>query len=267
MKIFDIDSLRTILLRVGLLGISALMSHTALACPKINSDPVHTIGDAPIPGSYGEKVFFCQQSFPTKALSYKFDESTLVTGGSQSISMGNTIQTSSLTNSIDLSGFSPNGLDINTNIGNLTLFFPSSGGYNNSPSLFNFYTKIAYASSCLSAPRGGDQFNLIKKYLRDNPNIFTLVGQTSAAQSVNSPGSDIVKFSSAELINKTNPSQKITADVILYHANQNLSNPTFETGFLLPKYCWFGVGARVEIKDTNLTNAGNYDLQLGVNVK
>lgn len=243
------------------------ISLQAVACPNITSDPVNNIGRAPIPGTYGELVFFCKQEFAPATLTFKPSSESLVAGGSQAISMGNTTQISPLTRSIQLQGFTPSNLNINLSSSNLTAFFPSSGGYQNSPSLFNFYTKIAYGSNCSSAPRGGNQFALMKKYLRDNPNIFTLVGQTTLPQRVDTPAQDIVTFKDAQLINKSNPTQKIIADITLYHANTNVTDASFSTGFLLPAYCWLGVGARINLKNMNLSNTGNYDLTLAVNIQ
>ncbi|WP_156819034.1 hypothetical protein [Psychrobacter lutiphocae] len=254
-------------LKLAGLILTGICSQTALACPNITSDPANNVGRVSIPGSYPETVFFCKQNFAPTNLTFKPNPNTILPGGSQSISMGSTVQTFPIQSSIQLQGFTPSNLNINLNTGNLSALFPNSGGYKNSPSLFNFYTKIAYVSSCLSAPRGGNQYELLKNYLRDNPNIFTLIGQSSAPQRVNSSPQDIVVFKNAQLINQNNPAQKIIADVTLYHANQNVADAFFNTGFLLPKYCWLGVGARVDLKNMNLSNTGNYDITIAVNTQ
>ena len=235
------------------------------ACPDINTDPTENVGAVPIPGTYSETVFFCKQNFSPTTLTFTPSPETIVAGGSQTISMGNTTQTLSLTQSIQLPGFTPSNLNINLNTGTLTAFFPNSGGYKNSPSLFNFYTKVAAISRCDSAPRGGNQFELMKRYLRDNPNIFTLVGQTSLPQRADT-AQDIVKFKDAQLINRSNPTQKIIADVTLYHANTNVVDASFQTT-IFPRYCWLGVGARIDLKNMNLSSTGNYDLTLAVNTQ
>lgn len=255
------------LLTIAGLVVAGTCSQAALACPDINSDPANNVGSVNIPGTYAETIFFCKQSFPSTNLTFKPDPNKILAGGSQAISMGSTTQTFPIQRSIQLKGFTPSNLNINLSTGKLSALFPNSGGYKNSPSLFNFYTKIAYASSCTSAPRGGNQYELIKNYLRDNPTIFTLVGQSSSARRVDGSSQDIVVFKDAQLINKSNPTQKIIADVTLYHANQNVTNAVFGTGFLLPQYCWFGVGARVDLKDMNLSNTGNYDLTIAVNTQ
>ena len=235
------------------------------ACPDINTDPSENVGAVPIPGTYSETVFFCKQSFSPTTLTFKPNPESIVAGGSQTVSMGNTAQTLPLQQSIQLSGFTPSNLNINLNTGTLTALFPNSGGYKNSPSLFNFYTKVAATSRCNSAPRGGNQYELIKKYLRDNSNIFTLVSQTSLPQRVDT-AQDIVKFKDAQLINRSNPTQKIIADVTLYHANTNIADASFQTS-IYPRYCWLGVGARIDLKNMNLSNTGNYDLTLAVNTQ
>ncbi|SUD91509.1 hypothetical protein [Psychrobacter phenylpyruvicus] len=255
-------------LRLAILATTSFIGQAALAaCPDISSDPLDNVGRVNIPGSYPETVFFCKQNFASANLTFSPNPNTILPGGSQVISMGSKTQTSPIQQNIQIQGFIPNNLNINLNSGNLSALFPSSGGYKNSPSLFNFYTKIAYASSCLSAPRGGNQYDLLKNYLRDNPNIFTLIGQSSVPQRLDNSPQDIVIFKNAQLINKNNPNQKIIADITLYHASQNVSDAFFETGFLQPKYCWLGIGARVDLKNMNLSNTGNYDLTLAVNTQ
>lgn len=255
-------------LRLAILATTGFIGQVALAaCPDISSDPQQNVGQVNIPGWLtNETVYFCKQDFSPNALTFKPDPNTILPGGSQVISMGNKTQTSPIQQNIQIQGFTPNNLNINLNSGNLSALFPSSGGYKNSPSLFNFYTRIAYLSSCTSAPRGGNQYDLLKNYLRDNPNIFTLVGQSSSPQRVNSSPQDIVVFKDAQLINKSNPAQKVIADVTLYHANQNVTDTSF-TPNLLSRYCWLGVGARVDLKSMNLSNTGNYDLTIAVNTQ
>lgn len=253
-----------LLLRISLLGLAGFASNTAMACAYIQNDPRENVGSAPISGTYAEPILFCKQSFPDSSLTYASDSDSIVAGGSQVISMANTVQQYPLSNTVNLSGFTPSNLDINLNSGALSINYPKSDGYAGSPSLFNFYTTIWSINQCDSAPRGGNQYELVKKHLRDNPSIFTLVGQISLPQRVDTT-QDIVKFKGAQLINRSNPTQKIIADVTLYHANGS-NNSTIPTG-LFKKYCWLGVGARVEINNIDLKNAGDYDLTIAINVQ
>lgn len=78
---------------------------------------------------------------------------------------------------------------------------------------------------------------------------------------------DIITFKDVEFQSESNPSVNITGNLTLYHANKNNTNSTIETGWLLKKYCWVGVGARVDINDIALTHAGDYDLTVAVNVQ
>lgn len=65
---------------------------------------------------------------------------------------------------------------------------------------------------------------------------------------------------------KSNPAQKVIANVTLYHANQNVTDTSFAPN-LLARYCWLGVGARVDLKSMNLSNTGNYDLTIAANTQ
>ena len=93
-----------------------------------------------------------------------------------------------------------------------------------------------------------------------------MVGQSSSPQRVNSSPQDIVVFRDAQLINKSNPAQKVIANVTLYNANQNVTDTSFAPN-LLARYCWLGVGARVDLKSMNLSNTGNYDLTIAANTQ
>ena len=87
-----------------------------------------------------------------------------------------------------------------------------------------------------------------------------MVGQSSSPQRVNSSPQDIVVFRDAQLINKSNPAQKVIANVTLYQDTSFAPN-------LLARYCWLGVGARVDLKSMNLSNTGNYDLTIAANTQ
>lgn len=258
-----------LLVRISLLGLTGFGSYTAMACAYIQSDPGDRIGSAPIPGTYPEPILFCKQSFPDSSLTYAPEPDSIVAGGSQVISMGNTVQQYPLSNTVNLSGFTPNNLNINLNSGALSIDYPNSGGYAGSPSLFNFYTRIAYFSSCSASPRGGDQFKLMTRYLRNNGSSIFAISNYNGIETVpeSSTSLDIITFKNAQFQSQSNPSHNITGDVTFYHANRNNNNSTIGTGWLGKKYCWLGVGARVDINNIDLKYAGDYDLTVAVNVQ
>ena len=260
-----------LLLKISLLGLTGFSSHTAMACAYIQSNPGNgdNVGLAPVPGTYPEPILFCKQSFPDSSLTYAPNPDSIVAGGSQVISMGNTVQHYPLSNSVNLSGFTPRNLNINLNSGALSIDYPNSDGYAGSPSLFNFYTTVSYYRNCSTTPRGGDQFKLITSYLRNNGSSIFEISNYNSIETVpeNSAGLDIITFKDVKFESESNTNINITGDLTLYHANKNNSNSTIGTGFWGHKYCWLGVGARVDINNIDLKNAGDYDLTIAVNVR
>ena len=255
-----------LLLKISLLGLTGFGSHTAVACAYIQSNPGQDVGSAPIPYSlFPEPILFCKQSFPNSSLTYTPDPDSIVAGGSQVVSMTNTIQQYPLSNTVNLSGFTPSNLDINLNSGALSINYPNSGGYLGSPSLFNFYTNVL--GTCENAFRGGNQFKLITRYLRNNGTNIFMISSASDIETVpeNSNSLDIIRFKNVKFQSQSNPRHNITGDVTLYHANKN-NNSTIPTGSS-KKFCWVGVGARVNINNIDLKNAGDYDLKVAVNVQ
>lgn len=255
-----------LLLKIGLLGLTGFGSYTAMACPYIQTNPKEDVGSAPIPYSlFPEPILFCKQSFPDSSLTYAPDPNSIVTGGSQVISMGNTVQQYPLSNSVNLSGFTSSNLNINLNSGALSINYPNSGGYLGSPSLFNFYTNVL--GTCEKAFRGGNQFKLITRYLRNNGSKIFAISGASEIETVpeNTNSLDIIRFKGVKFQTESNPRHNITGDVTLYHANKN-NNSTILTG-TSKKFCWIGVGARVDINNIDLKNAGDYDLTVDINVR
>lgn len=242
------------LLKAGIMTLAGLLGQSALAkCPEITTLAPEIIGNVGTVNISGipERILFCKQEFKESALSYKPDPSDIVEGGSQKISMGSTIQTFPLDMSINLSGFTPSELNLKNST--LTADFPNVGGSGGSPSLFNFYTNLA-VDNCLNAPRGGNQYNLIKEHLRSQAKRFQSGGKRGVRDD-DTPNS-IARIKDVT-ISSNQGGAPLIADIIFYHANST-GAPSFNT--FSRTYCWVGVGAKMEIKIDNLEsiNAGDY---------
>ena len=265
----NIMSLQKHILQVCILTTAGLFTRLAFAaCPAIDSDLAQTVGEINLP-LYNEKLLYCKQEalYNSNALTLKADPELLLPGGNQAISMGTTIQTQPLSNSINLSGFTPSSLDLNTGTIALSATLPNKNGAYGSPSLFNFYTKVI-GNNCNSAVRGGNQYVLMKNYLRTHPNVFrinTAGTITSFPTSDNNADRNIIKITNAQLRNSNVPNQFVTADITLYHVNYGIEPTAFKDRNSIYRYCWLGVAVQLDIKNMNLNSAGSYDINIDVN--
>ena len=246
------------LLKIGLTVMAGFIGQTALAaCPDtedINiTDPANRVGTA-----NGSSVYFCKQIFPNSSLIFAPTERQLLNGGSQAISRGNTIQSFPLSNRVDLMGFNVANLAFNQ----LSANFPNTNGAFGSPSLFNFYIR--------SSDRNDDckgEYQTIKSFLRNNPNVFQLNPSFSSIAQDATSNTSIVKVKDAKLKSTMDPTKDLIANIDLYYANPT-EGQYFTGGTIFNRYrdCWFGVGTRVTLNPNNsdLEYAGSYDLQIGV---
>lgn len=229
-------------------------------CPEINSysdADIKTLNNASTINTYGQTIYFCKQEFSAPSLAYLPTATELLTGGSQALSQGSTQRNSPVLSSINLAGFTPSSLNLNT----ITAYLPNNDGIYNSPSLFNFYTRIPSTRTCDNY-NGQNQYMFIKNYLRANASIFqsTASGkQTGIADSTMT--TSIAKISNALLVNANN--KTIPATIEFYHANDS-TGQVFSRGS--DRYCWLGVGTKLTINSNtaNLTSAGNYKASLAV---
>lgn len=243
----------SIITLVGLLGQSALA-----ACPDART---FTVEDQIVGTSNGQTIYFCKQDFLDNELAFEPTNGELLTGGNQVISRGSTIQTQPLSNSVNLAGFNVANLAFNT----LSANYPNQNGQFGSPSLFNFYTSIFVLSSCNGSLFARNQYTLMKDYLRANPSVFQTIPQTGIT-STNNTGNGIAKITQAKLRSNIDPTKELTADIFINQVNG--SNPRdFTSG--LTRYCWLGVGTTLNINPNNgsLKYAGDYQLQMGVNIQ
>lgn len=209
----------------------------------------------------GRTIYFCKQDFANSLLSFEPSETQLVTGGSQVISQGNTIQSVPISNrTVDLAGFSPNALNFNA----LSSNFPTSGGNYDIMSLFNFYTRIPSFSSC-NDYFGQDQFDTIINYLKANPNTFNASSQGQSVTAVASnTGNNIAKIDNMVISHDTLSGSAITSDITFYHANAGRTGQWFTRSPY--RYCWVGVSTKMDIdtNNSNLKNSGNYSVTVSV---
>lgn len=245
----------------GILGLVAL-SQTQLsfaACPAVNSyldADVKNVNDWR--NRRGRTIYFCKQDFPQNTLSLDVQDADLVSGGSQSITQGATVQTGDLSvGSIDFTGFTPSALSLNQISGD----FPNVNGQFGSPSLYNFYSHIGISSDCRKY-RGKDQYERILTYLRQNANIFQASSSGVQTGVADASGNNIARINDAVLVHQTT-GDTITADIVFYHANAGMAGQYF-TRF--SRYCWVGVGARIEMdgQTAGIDNAGDYVVNVGV---
>lgn len=247
------------LLKVGIMTLAGLLGQSALAaCPKITTFGPEIIGNVGTVNISGipERILYCKQDFSKPQLSYEPKQTDIVPGGSKTVSMGSIEQIFPLNRSIDLLGFTPTDLKLNDSA--LSASFPNEGGLGGSPSLFNFYTNLA-VDNCLNAPRGGNQYNLIKEHLRNNADRFRANSTQKGVRDDDTPNS-IARIKDVTISSNQGGSPLI-ADIIFYHANP-MDAPSFNT--LTRTYCWVGVGAKMEIKSLENVNAGDYVVDIGV---
>ena len=206
----------------------------------------------------GKKIYFCKQEFPDQALVFAPSRTDLVNGGSQVISKGNTAQTFPLANSIDLTGFNVGNLNFNS----LSANYPNVDGQFGSPSLFNFYLKTNSNDDCTG------QYPVIRNYLRNHPEIFQTIPTSGTATSDSSSTSSIAKISPAKLKSNIDPTKELTADIYFYHANAGRGGQYFTVDGpgVQDRYCWVGVGTRIQIQANNssLRYSGGYKVSVGV---
>ena len=209
-------------------------------------------------------IYFCKQDFPNSALIFKPTNDELITGGNRAISRESTIQIQPLSNSINLAGFNIGNLAFNT----LSANYPNENGQFGSPSLFNFYTRISILAlnGCNGFLLSDNQYTLMKDYLRANPSIFQTIPQ-SGISSANNAGNGIAKITGAKLKSTIDPTKELTADLFINQVNANTTQ-SFTSG-LSTRYCWLGVGTTLSINpnDISLKYAGDYQLQMGVNIQ
>lgn len=259
-KIFPTVSYQKLLLKMGITALVGLLGQTALAaCPDTDginitaaANRVSPIGSTPI-------IYFCKQSFADNTLRFAPTETQLLTGGSQVISKGSTIQSFPLSNSANLTGFNVANLALNQ----LSANFPNTNGNFGSPSLFNFYIRsLDTNDSCTG------EYQTIRTFLRNNPNTFQINTSFASIAPDTTSNTSIVKITGAKLKSAIDQTKELTADIDLYHANATLNGQYFTDRAFFPKYrdCWVGVGTRVTITpdSSNVKFAGNYDLQIGV---
>ena len=246
------------------LGLVALMGlygqSTSAACPVVNSlndvENVNTSLDV-----IGQTIYFCKQDFTEANLTYQPTPTDLVNGGSQVIAQGDLIQSFPLSNTINLSGFTPDALALNT----LSTNIPTSDGQYNVMSLFNFYSQVStWNNSCLNY-NATDQFVRITDYLRANPGIFQVSsqGQTNNAIAANT-GDDVATIEDVVIGHDAQSGSELTADITFYHANAGMAGQWFTRGTV--RYCWVGIGARmvIDTNNSNLTHSGDYTGNMSV---
>ncbi len=257
-KISSTAYYRKLLLKIGLTAMAGLVGQTALAaCP--DTDGINITAAANRVGTAdGSSVYFCKQIFPSSSLNFAPTERQLLNGGSQAISKGNTIQSFPLSNRVDLMGFNIPNLAFNQ----LSANFPNTNGAFGSPSLFNFYIR--------SSDRNDDckgEYQTIKSFLRNNPNVFQLNPSFSSIAQDATSNTSIVKVKDAKLKSTMDPTKDLIANIDLYYANPT-EGQYFTGGTIFNRYrdCWFGVGTRLTLNPNNsdLEYAGSYDLQIGV---
>lgn len=239
---------------------NAMPAHAVGVCPEIDSytdlgvKRVNSLKD-----TLGSTIYFCQQSFPSSSLAYAPMPTDVVAGGSQSISQAGSAMASIPlgTSSINLTGFTPANLALNS----LSANFPNTNGLFNSPSLFNFYTRISSNGDCNNS-NGISQYTYILQYLRGNPSIFqanSSGNQTAVAD--NSSSTSIAKINGALMVNAQGKTMPVAIN--LYYANP-ITNPQQQFTRTDGKYCWVGVGAQVSINGSDIKDAGDYKVTVGV---
>lgn len=272
MSIFKLNVVYNLLVSASVIGIAGTLSQSAMAadCPIIDS-----FNQLQIMGTQGgENVYFCKQTtnFQPNQFMIQTQPESLVKGGSQSIVMGNAIQTSPIQqSSINLAGPAVGALNLNVlniiNNSTNTTNFPISGGRYQKASIFNFYTRVRYSTELVnrcdnSSP---NEYERIKTYLRNNASsIFKAKNLSTntikSATAVNS-GNDIAEIKDAEIGLKNS---KIKADITFYHANPATNGQYFTSG--KDRFCWVGISTRIKIKDdaTNINDSGTYAVDIGV---
>ena len=241
---------------IGLLGQSAWA-----VCPDART---FTVEDKIVGTSNGKTIYFCKQDFSDSELIFKPTNNELITGGNRAISRESTIQIQPLSNSVNLAGFNVGNLAFNT----LSANYPNGNGQFGSPSLFNFYTRIGVlaVNGCNGFLLSDNQYTLMKDYLRANPSIFQTIPQ-SGISSNNNAGNGIAKIIGAKLRSNIDFTKELTTDIFINQVNENTTQ-SFTSG-LFTRYCWLGVGTTLNINpnDVSLKYAGEYQLQIGVNIQ
>uniref|UniRef100_A5WCS9 Uncharacterized protein n=1 Tax=Psychrobacter sp. (strain PRwf-1) TaxID=349106 RepID=A5WCS9_PSYWF len=272
MKEVTLNIAYKLLANASVFSILGVLSQNAMAadCPIIDSfNQLQTLGTQD-----GENVYFCKQTtnFPPNQFMIQTQPEALVSGGSQSIVIGNATQTLPIQqSSINLAGPAVTGLNLNVlniiNNSTNTTNFPLSGGKYNKAEIFNFYTRVRYSTELVnrcdnSSP---NEYTKIKTYLRNNASsIFKAKNLSTntikSATAVNS-GNDIAEIKDAEIGLKNS---KIKADITFYHINPNTNGQYFSSGS--DRFCWVGISTRIKIKDdaTNINDAGTYAVDIGV---
>lgn len=250
------------LLKAAMIMLIGLLGQSAWAiCPDART---FTVEDKVVGTYNGKTIYFCKQDFPNSALVFEPTEEDLLTGGSQAISKGSTIQTQPLSNSVNLAGFNVANLAFNT----LSANYPNQNGLFGSPSLFNFYTRISILAlnGCNGFVLSDNQYALMKDYLRANPSIFQTIPQ-SGISSANNVGNGIAEITGAKLRSNIDFTKELTTDIFINQVNANTTQ-SFTSG-LFTRYCWLGVGTTLNINPNNgsLKYAGDYQLQMGVNIQ
>ena len=248
-------------LRLAILATTGFIGQAALAaCPNIDNPNDGELSKVNSATSNTEAIYFCKQNFDNNALSLSPSSTDLVTGGSQVISRGSTIQQSPISNSsINLAGFTVNSLNTNQ----LTARFPNQNGAFNSPSLFNFYTRISPLVSCSGRffPYSANQYDIIFNYLRSNANIFQANNGAHIGVTDTSSQNSIARINNVTFKDSNN--NLVTADIKLFYANRTDDSQRF-TSFS-HRMCWVGVGTEVIIKPgSNIKKSGEYKLNIGV---
>lgn len=256
-------------LRLAILATTGFIGQAALAvCPDVKSTSIVTA----LGSSDGQTIYFCKQIIPEP--SYTVAANSLVSGGSQTIVIGNATQTSPIQqSSINLT--SP-GL-----IGSLPLkplvatfdFPPSGSGALGRAALFNFYTRVDASGNsdrCSGSIAGisrPNQFNIITNYIRNNASVLfksqALGSNTLIPAKRLDNGNELAVIENAEI--KSGDSI-LKANITFIHANTPTKDQFFTDERKVNQFCWVAVRTRIDINDdsTKLSKAGAHTVDIGV---
>lgn len=250
------------LLKIGLLMLAGFCAQTALACPAVYfTNQVVRLNTAT--DEDGKTIYFCKSEGVTNPqLSLKSND--LINGSNQVIALRKeSIQKIPINGSIDLIG--PGATPLNLK--------PITATSNLPAELFNFYTRVDVGSSiysdfCTGNSRRADQYDIIRTYLRNNPDTFQ---SNSKYPNSSGPklatalttGNDLAIIKNAEI---KNGNSFLKADITFYQTNAGKSKQLYTDKEKGKQFCWVAVGARIDIKDdaTNINRAGEHLLDISV---
>lgn len=213
--------------------------------------------------AWWDEIHFCKQDFPASSLEVIVQPNNFGLSSSDHtqhipISRATTSAPDLVTlgtTDIDLSGLTL--ADLNLTAGAINADMPSTNQVGDK-SLFNFF---------IYTPRSGNRCDKDKKfksalnYIQTTPGIFTAAGINSSPDT-SSIANAVARIDNALLSLGTG--ETIPATIIFYHANPY---PNQEQWALLTRYCWIGVGAKLQISDSDLSQvvkSGTYHVSVGV---